>query len=102
MREFNQDREYEEKLTSSTPINLFLGILIVMFIVALTLPSRKEENKLFKACYNACKLEVEEDISFNGVEPSFFVTSAILRMIGKCVNECEENGYEKKSDNSSH
>ena len=85
MREFNQDREYEEKLISSTPINLFLGMLIVMFIVALTLPSRKEENKIFKACYNTCKLEVEA-----GVEPSFFVSSAILRMLGKCVNACEK------------
>lgn len=59
MREFAQDIRYEEKMAASIPVNLFLGMLIAMVLVALTLPDVKEENKTFKACYNACEEEEE-------------------------------------------
>ena len=48
MREFEQDIRHEEKMAASIPVSLFLGILVTMILVALTLPDVKEENKLLE------------------------------------------------------
>ena len=41
MREFEQDIRHEEKMAASIPVSLFLGILVTMILVALTLPDVK-------------------------------------------------------------
>mgnify|MGYP003635062144 FL=1 len=88
MREFEQDIWHEEKMAASIPVSLFLGILVTMILVALTLPDVKEENKLYKACYNACKVKSgEEDI---GASPSFLIANEAINNMGACIIACKE------------
>ena len=86
MQGFEQDIWHEEKMAASIPVSLFLGMLIVMILVALTLLDVKEENKLYKACYNACKVKLGE----NSTSPSFFIDSEVMNKMGACIVACKE------------
>jgi|5_EtaG_2_1085323.scaffolds.fasta_scaffold95359_1 hypothetical protein len=77
--------EYEKRLAARDTLTLFIGILIAMVIVALTLDHPGETQGLYQHCYEVCKELIErQPLSKEG----WFATSGVIEDIGSCMSEC--------------
>jgi len=70
-------------------IGLLIGLIIVMVVVALTLPNERV-TKISAECYHACRTLLGEDVG-EGMGSSFSYVRELSGCVEYCVEEKDEN-----------
>ena len=87
------ESEMEEAIAKHQLLGLFVGVIVVMIVVALTItsPSKKEDRSINRTCYDVCKTIASKDWESNS---AFLPRSKFLIKLRDCMEECRLENVE--------